>query len=67
MFVLKEEISEDGRIRTYTLVIERTTFVKDVSINDTNNLVESSYAIAGIIETTENPEHQNFEIKKYLP
>ena len=62
--VLKEEISEDGRIRTYTLVIERTTFVKDVSINDTNNLIESSYAIAGIVETTENPEHQSFEIKK---
>lgn len=62
--VLKEEVSEDGRIRTYTLVIERTTFVKDVNINDTNNLIESSYAIAGIVETTENPEHQSFEIKK---
>ena len=61
---LNEEISEDGRIRTYTLVIERTTFVKDVSINDENDIVDTPYAIAEIIENTENPEHQSFEIKK---
>ena len=61
---LNEEISEDGRIRTYTLVIERTTFVKDVSVNDKNDIIDTPYAIAEIIENTENPEHQSFEVKK---